>query len=136
MPLPRAVALANKRFTNRFIEPVVSRFRGFAEVSHRGRTSGNAYRTPVVAFDLDAPGDRVVVALTYGPGADWVRNVVAGPARIDLGHGERVIVSVGQVGRETAWPALPRTVRVALRILRVHDFLLIELEKERDRWGR
>ena len=132
MPLPRAVARANKRFTNRFIEPVVSRFRGFAEVHHLGRTSGRAYRTPVVAFDLDESGDRVVVALTYGPGADWVRNVVAGPAQVDLGHGGRVIAEVSQVGRETAWPALPRTVRVALLVLRVREFLLIELDPARD----
>lgn len=43
-------------------------------VHHVGRASGRSYRTPVVAQPVD---DGFVVALPYGRGADWVRNVVA-----------------------------------------------------------
>jgi deazaflavin-dependent oxidoreductase (nitroreductase family) len=43
-------------------------------VTHIGRRSGKAYQTPVNVF---RDGDRYVFALTYGPGAEWVRNVVA-----------------------------------------------------------
>ena len=123
MPLPRAVARFNKRYTNRFIEPVVRRFSGFAMVHHRGRRSGASYATPVNVFDGDGG---LVVALTYGPSADWAQNVLAGPATIDRGDGEVAIASATVVGRSEAWPALPLVVRGALRVLRVHDFLLLE----------
>jgi len=46
----------------------------YARVLHRGRRSGNPYRTPVVAF---RSGADLVVALPYGDGADWVRNLLA-----------------------------------------------------------
>lgn len=50
-------------------------------VHHVGRRSGTAYRTPVVVVP---DGDRFVVALVYGPTADWVANVLAaGGATID-----------------------------------------------------
>jgi deazaflavin-dependent oxidoreductase (nitroreductase family) len=56
-------------------------------VHHVGRTSGTSYRTPVVAVPT---ADGFVVALPYGPRADWVRNVVAmGSATID--HDGRTI---------------------------------------------
>ena len=127
MPLPRAVARFNRRYTNRFIEPIVARTSGFAIVHHAGRRTGAAYRTPVNVFDLD--GD-LIVALTYGPGADWAQNVLAGPAEIDRGTGPSPIESATVVGPDRAWPALPLIVRAALRILRVRDFMLIEIYRK------
>ena len=51
-----------------------------AVVRHVGRSSGRQYETPVVAVPTD---DGYVVALPYGPVADWTRNVLAGgPAAI------------------------------------------------------
>ena len=44
-------------------------------VVHRGRKSGREYRTPVNLFR--AGDERFVVALTYGPGTAWVKNVLA-----------------------------------------------------------
>ncbi len=120
MPLPRAVARFNRRYTNRFIEPVVARSSGFAVVHHVGRRSGAAYRTPVNVFD---GGDgSLVVALTYGPSADWVQNVLAGPASLVRRGDEVRVVGVEVVGRDAAWAALPWFVRLALRVLRVRDF--------------
>lgn len=50
-------------------------------VHHVGRTSGTAYRTPVVSVEVD---DGFLFALPYGPGADWVRNVLtAGSATLE-----------------------------------------------------
>ena len=43
-------------------------------VRHVGRVSGRAYATPVGPF---AVGHDFVIGLPYGPGADWVRNVLA-----------------------------------------------------------
>ena len=86
MPLPRAVARFNKRVTNRFLEPIARRSSGFAVVHHVGRRSGREYTTPVNLFRLGDEGagvgdrsttDAAIVSLTYGPSADWVRNVLA-----------------------------------------------------------
>lgn len=129
MPLPRAIARLNRRYTNRFIEPVVRRSAGFATVHHVGRRSGHPHRTPVNVFDLD--GD-VIVALTYGPSADWVQNVRAGPAHLVRRGTSLTVVATTMVGRETAWPALPAIARGALRILRVRDFARLRVEPSND----
>lgn len=123
MPLPRAVALLNKRYTNRFLEPIVRRTPGFAVVHHVGRVSGRSYRTPLYAFA--ASGEAYVISLTYGPSADWVKNVLAGEATMER-NGEVVTIATAKVvSRSEAWPHLPRLVRMWLRLLRVTDFLLV-----------
>jgi deazaflavin-dependent oxidoreductase (nitroreductase family) len=43
-------------------------------IEHTGRTSGRHFRTPVTAM---AAADGFVIALPYGPGTDWVKNVLA-----------------------------------------------------------
>ena len=124
MPLPHSVARFNRRYTNRFVEPLVGRVPGFAVVHHVGRRSGTRYRTPVVGFDLD--GD-VLVALTYGPRADWFQNACRGDARLTMGDDELAVTGVAAVGRDVAWPALPWFVRVALRVSGVRDFARLTL---------
>ena len=50
-------------------------------VHHVGRTSGRSYSTPVAAVPIE---DGFVIALPYGLGADWLKNVLArGSATID-----------------------------------------------------
>ena len=124
MPLPHLVARLNKRYTNRFIEPVVRRMSGYAVIHHTGRRSGRHYRTPVYAFGGD--GD-YLVSLTYGPGADWVQNMAARPAQFEQGDVVREIGRHAVVGRDRAWPHLPVVVRLALRLLRVTDFMHLRL---------
>ena len=128
MPLPRAVARFNKRVTNRFLEPVARRSTGFAVVHHSGRRSGTAFRTPVNLF---ARSDgRFIVALTYGPAADWVQNVLDDGGKVETRSGERPIETAIVVGRSDAWPVLPGLVRIALRAMRVRDFLLLSISSE------
>lgn len=71
-------------YLQRTIEsPVVKRFHlpTFAVIDHRGRKSGNPYRTVVRAF---CKGPRLAVMLGHGK-ADWVRNVLAaGEADVHL----------------------------------------------------
>jgi deazaflavin-dependent oxidoreductase (nitroreductase family) len=43
-------------------------------IRHRGRTTGNAYETPV---GVVADGDAYLIALPYGTRAQWLRNVLA-----------------------------------------------------------
>lgn len=74
MPIHLAVGRWNRVGFNRLSTPVARHLPGFAVVHHRGRRSGRTYQTPVNLFRV---GDRYVVALTYGPHTDWVRNVLA-----------------------------------------------------------
>jgi deazaflavin-dependent oxidoreductase (nitroreductase family) len=124
MPLPRSIARFNKRFTSRWAEPLARRFSNFAVVHHRGRRTGRSYATPVNCF---GDNETVVVALTYGVGADWAQNVLRGPATLELRGRVRRIVAAELAGRDETWATLPRLVRVALRVLRVRDFLRLSL---------
>ena len=74
MPLPLRIGRFNRLVTNRLTQPLADHLPGFGIVSHRGRRSGRTYRTPVNVFRT---GDDYIIALTYGPQADWVRNVLA-----------------------------------------------------------
>ena len=124
MPLPRAVARFNKRWTNCFVEPLARRSPGFAVVHHRGRTSGARYSTPINAFRQD---DTVIVALTYGPSTDWFRNIQAGPAELEVHQTRSPIVGVELLRRHEAASALPTAVRLTTRLLGVKDFAAIQL---------
>ena len=74
MPLPDRLATFNRSVTNRIVRTFAGHLPWFAIVVHRGRKSGRIYRTPVNAFGID---DGFVIALTYGPDRDWVKNVLA-----------------------------------------------------------
>jgi len=123
--LPRVVARFNKRVTNRFLEPIARRSAGFAVVHHVGRRSNREYTTPVNLFAL---GDDAIVALTYGPDADWVQNVIGAGGTVENRVGERRIDQAAVVGRDVAWPVLPSVVRGALRVMRVRDFMRVSFE--------
>lgn len=125
--MPYVVARFNKRVTNRFIEPIARRSPGFAVVHHRGRRSGTAYRTPVNVFAFDE--GQALVVLTYGPKADWFQNVLRGNARVETKATSLLITAVDVVDRVGAWPSLPWFVRLALRVLRVHDFARLTLAR-------
>ena len=93
-------------------------------VVHAGRTSGRVYRTPIYAFDA---GDGLAVALTYGPQADWVQNIFENGGSMQRNGSDFTIVDPTIVGRTAVWAHLPRIVRISLRILRVTDFMLIQV---------
>jgi len=75
MPIPRGLRQVNKVALNRVTRSLFPCLPGLGVVVHRGRSSGKAYRTPVNVFPR--PGGRFIVALTYGPDTDWVKNVLA-----------------------------------------------------------
>jgi deazaflavin-dependent oxidoreductase (nitroreductase family) len=68
------LARFNRRYTNRFFRLFAGRLPPWVILRHRGRSSGRHYEVPLAAFRAD---DGFVFALTYGSGADWVRNVLA-----------------------------------------------------------
>jgi len=67
-----------RRLAMRFVNPAMRRVAGklptFGVLTHRGRTTGRTYQTPVNVFKR---GDAYIVFLTYGSDAQWVRNVLA-----------------------------------------------------------
>ncbi|WP_052720808.1 MULTISPECIES: hypothetical protein [Actinoplanes] len=73
---------------NRTLNPAVLRLinrgRGpFSLVRHVGRRSGKSYETPLWLIALDGG---FLAELTYGPSADWHRNVVAAGGRCQVVH--------------------------------------------------
>jgi deazaflavin-dependent oxidoreductase (nitroreductase family) len=78
MEFPQGIARFNRYVTN----PIQRMWAGwlppFAIVEHVGRKSGKQFRTPVNAFYTTVDGKPgVVIALTYGPNRDWLKNLKA-----------------------------------------------------------
>jgi deazaflavin-dependent oxidoreductase (nitroreductase family) len=87
MALPRTLARLNKIGLNRVTTRLAPVVPGFGVVVHQGRRSGRRYQTPVNVF---GSGPGYVIALTYGPDSDWVRNVLAA-GRCELRTGGRTV---------------------------------------------
>ena len=123
MVLPRALARFNRMVTNPIGRTVAGRVPGSGIVVHRGRRSGRAYRTPVAVFSR--PGG-YAIALTYGPGAEWVRNVLAaGGAVLERGD-RRIRLTDPRVVVDPGRRLVPPWVRVFLRLLGADAFLLLD----------
>jgi deazaflavin-dependent oxidoreductase (nitroreductase family) len=78
------------RRMNRLTKPIVLRKAGTsgsptAVVRHVGRVTGRQHQTPVVAATVD---DGFVVALPYGAGTDWLKNVCAAGTATILVNGQ------------------------------------------------
>jgi deazaflavin-dependent oxidoreductase (nitroreductase family) len=120
MVVSKRVARFNRVATNRVVRPIAGHTPGLAIVRHRGRRSGQVYRTPVTAY---ARGDGYVIALVYGVDADWVRNVTAaGGCELQV-RGRRLRLASPRVVHDGARRDVPTVVRPALRLLGVDDFL-------------
>ena len=125
MPAPRWLARFNRHVTNRVTKVFVTRSRAFGVVIHRGRRSGRSYRTPVNVFPQR---DGYVIALTYGPDADWVRNVMAaGQCELET-RGKVVSLYAPHVVHDEQRRLMPSLVRIMLGVAHVHDFMVLSLE--------
>ena len=123
MPLPRALARFNRLVTNRVTGGIAGVLPGFAIVVHRGRRTGREYRTPVNAFHR--PGG-YVIAMTYGPDSQWVRNVLAQGGCVLRVRGRRVEVGGARMVHDPSRRAVPAPVRPILSALGVDDFLELD----------
>jgi deazaflavin-dependent oxidoreductase (nitroreductase family) len=71
------------RYVDPVLRPLATWLPFFGVITHRGRTSGRIYRTPVNVFRR---GDTYLFFLTYGSEAHWVKNVLAaGSCSIESG---------------------------------------------------
>lgn len=94
-------------------------------VRHVGRKSGRTFETPVI---LGEAADGFVAELTYGPGVNWYRNIVAGGGEVLHRRHWYRIVAVDPYPADAGRRAFGRAPRVVLAILRRHEFRLLRVE--------
>ena len=120
MPIPRVVGRWNRAGLNRVTRHIAPWAPGLGVVVHRGRRSGRVYQTPVSVFPAE---DGFVLALTYGPGADWVKNVLAAGGCELRTRGRTVRLAAPRLFRDESRRGIRPVEREVLRLLRVADFL-------------
>ena len=116
------LARFNRRLPNRVIGTVAGRrLSPVALMVHQGRRSGRQYRTPVMPLRL---GDGFLVSLPYGPGRDWVANVLAaGRCTLQRGGRRFALADPRLLDAAGAAPLLPAALRPALRLVPGIHFL-------------
>lgn len=125
MPAPRWVARANKIGLNRFTKYIAPWAPGWAIVVHRGRKSGRTFRTPLWAFRRH---NGFVIALTYGPETDWVRNVLAAGGCELQTRRRRYQLGAPVVFRDEDATDMPAFIRFMLRrVIRAPEFLRLDI---------
>ncbi|AGP63453.1 MULTISPECIES: nitroreductase family deazaflavin-dependent oxidoreductase [Mycobacterium] len=125
MPAPRWVARANKIGLNRFTKYIAPWAPGWAIVVHRGRKSGRTFRTPLWAFRRR---NGFVIALTYGPETDWVRNVLAAGGCELQTRRRRYQLGAPVVFRDEDATDMPAFIRFMLRrVIKAPEFLRLDI---------
>lgn len=120
------IRVFNKYVTNRVLRGLATRGIGpFAIVGHVGRRSGKPYETVFWVWPMS---DGFVIALTYGPNVDWLRNLQAAGGGTVYWHRKRYAVGKPQeIDTATALPAFPALFRLAFRTFgRQMQFVLVE----------
>lgn len=118
---------AGKRnFVKRFVNPILRNLahgsRGpFALLRHVGRRSGKTYEIPIMVWQVS---DGFIIALTYGPGVDWLRNLRAAEQGSLHWHKQEYVFQRPEfVDAQTALPAFPPFIRQVLGRLGTHEFV-------------
>lgn len=125
MPAPRWVARANKIGLNRFTKYIAPWAPGWAVVVHRGRKSGRTFCTPLWAFRRH---NGFVIALTYGPETDWVRNVLAAGGCELQTRRRRYQLGAPVVFRDENATDMPAFIRFMLRrVIKAPEFLRLDI---------
>jgi deazaflavin-dependent oxidoreductase (nitroreductase family) len=123
MPIPRIVGQWNKVGLNRVTKRVAPWMPGLGVVIHRGRRSGRVYETPVNVFVAE---DGYVIALTYGPDADWVKNVLAAGGCELRTRGRVIRMTSPRLFHDEARRDIRPLERQVLRVIGVADFLFLK----------
>ena len=125
MPAPRWVARANKIGLNRFTKYIAPWAPGWGVVVHRGRKSGRIFRTPLWVFRRH---NGFVIALTYGPETDWVRNVLAAGGCELQTRRRRYQLGAPAVFRDENATDMPAFIRFMLRrVIKAPEFLRLDI---------
>jgi len=126
VPLPHWLTRVNLAITNNLTRPFAGRLPWFGILEHVGRRSGTVRQTPINIFPR---GERYVIALTYGPDVEWLKNVLAaGGCRVRI-QGRWLRLTEPRRFRDRRRRTVPPIVRVPLTILGVDEF--VELREKR-----
>ncbi len=120
MPISHRVARFNRRVTNRITGRLAPRLPGFGVVVHTGRKTHRQYRTPVNVFPRSG---KYIIALTYGPDSDWVRNVLASGGCTLETRGRTLRLSRPRLFHDERRLSMPAPARLILGLVHVDDFL-------------
>jgi deazaflavin-dependent oxidoreductase (nitroreductase family) len=125
MPLPRKVAEFNRVATNRLTGLFAGWLPPLLIVEHRGRRSGRPYRTPLLGFPAD---NEMIIALTYGPGAEWIKNLQRTGGGTLVARNRRRAFGPPRLDRGimTA-PGIPWPIRRFLALVGVDEYLRLPL---------
>ncbi|WP_326641661.1 nitroreductase family deazaflavin-dependent oxidoreductase [Streptosporangium sp. NBC_01755] len=94
-------------------------------LTHVGRTSGTTYRTPLDTHPVDGG---YLFVLVYGSRSDWVQNILAADgARLRVDGREVELAAPRLVGKDEAFQALSDEVPRPPRLLRITEFLRMDL---------
>ncbi|HEY6770696.1 MAG TPA: nitroreductase family deazaflavin-dependent oxidoreductase [Candidatus Sulfotelmatobacter sp.] len=93
---------------------------GFGRLTHLGRKSGRIFRTPVNVFRRP---DGFLIALTYGPDSEWIKNVLAAGGCQLVTRRVHYELSAPVIVRDPSRQQFPIIVRVVLGLIGVEDFL-------------
>ena len=97
-------------------------------LTHVGRASGTAHRTPLDAHPV--AGGWLFVPV-YGIESDWCRNILAaGEAELAVDGRQVGLINPRVVDRAEARRLLPEDVRLPSSILRIHQFLVMDEAEE------
>ena len=117
-PKPATGAPSGMRRAARIFNPVVNLLAGtrllplYGVIQHRGRRSGNTFRTPVVV--RPAP-DGFVVPMPWGEGTDWFRNVRAASGCVIRWKGrDYVMVDPEVLDTQAAQASFPPAMRAGM----------------------
>ncbi|HKD74462.1 MAG TPA: hypothetical protein VKB76_03165, partial [Ktedonobacterales bacterium] len=104
-----------------------------AVIHHQGRRSGRAYATPTSARPTS---DGFFVPMTFGEGADWVRNVQAAGGCVIEWKGKSYPVGEPEiVDRATARSAFSPLERLFFPFIGIKQFLRLRFVPERPAGG-
>jgi len=105
-------------------------------IRHQGRTTGRTYQTPVWAVPTE---DGFVIAIVYGPGTDWLKNVLAkgsahlvtGGQTYEVDRPEVIPIDAALASFEPREQLLLRRIGVT-DVLRVHRVAPLGVDDQRD----
>ena len=120
---PSGLAWQVARLTSPFTRAMAGRrfFPLWAVVRHSGRRSGRGYATPVA---VRVSGDAFVIALPWGPGTQWARNVLAAGRCVVRWRGiDHETTSPAIIDREEAMASFSRPQRAVLSAAGVTHYL-------------
>lgn len=125
MKIPSFVRYFNKYALNHLTGLLAKAGVGpFCIIQHTGRKSGKMYKTTIQAYPIQ---NGFIIALTYGPEIDWLRNVQAANGCV-LHYHRKAYALKNPVGMKanTALPYFPSFENAVLGFIGIEDFVRLD----------